>query len=109
MNIQRSLGTFMVGMGIVLSGTAQSGGDPAAGALKAETCLGCHGIAGYATAHPNYEVPKLGGQHAEYLVAALQAYAAGQRSHPTMDGQSASLSEEDIADLAAYFSAGPSE
>src|SRR5678816_1016796 len=52
------------------------------------TCLGCHGVQGYRNAYPNYSVPKLEGQHSDYLVAALKAYRAGERSHATMHAQS---------------------
>lgn len=86
--------------------TAQdgSGGDPAAGQAKANTCIGCHGVANYSNVYPTYHVPKLGGQSADSLVSALQAYESGDRSHPTMQGQAASLSEQDMRDLAAYLS-----
>lgn len=83
---------------------AAPAGDPAAGERKAATCAGCHGIAGYRNAYPPYRVPKLGGQHAEYLVMALKGYQTKQRAHPTMQAIAATLSEQDIADLAAYFS-----
>lgn len=67
-------------------------------------CAGCHGIGGYKTAFPEvYSVPKLGGQHAAYIVKALQAYKAGERSHPTMKAIAAGLSDKDMADLAAYY------
>jgi cytochrome c5 len=72
--------------------------------MKANTCLGCHGIPGYTTVYPTYRVPKLGGQNAEYIVAALQAYKTGQRDHPTMHAQARILSSKDMADIAAYFS-----
>ena len=68
------------------------------------TCMGCHGIPGYFNVYPTYNVPRLGGQHAEYLVAALKAYRLGQRSHPTMGAQANTLSDQDIADIAAFFS-----
>lgn len=88
-------------------GTAQAQtGDPAAGARKAWICAGCHGIPGWRNAYPVYHVPKLGGQHAQYLVAALKEYKEKQRAHSTMEGIAASLSEQDIADLAAFFSGG---
>ncbi len=61
------------------------------------------GIPGYHNAYPSYRVPKVGGQHAEYIVAALKAYKAGQRPHKTMQAQASSLSDEDMADIAAYF------
>ena len=78
-------------------------GDAAAGKLKAQPCLGCHGIPGYFNAYPSYHVPKIGGQHPQYIIAALQAYKAGQRGHPTMHAQATSLSEQDMADIAAFF------
>lgn len=84
---------------------AQSPGDPVAGERRAGTCAGCHSIAGYRNAYPGYSVPKLGGQHAAYIVAALQAYKTRQRSHPTMQAIAASLSDKDMADLGAYFAA----
>lgn len=79
-------------------------GDAAAGAKKNSMCVGCHSIPGYKTAFPDvYSVPKISGQHAEYLASALQAYKAGARKHPTMRGIAAQLSDQDILDLAAYF------
>lgn len=82
-------------------------GDPKEAHKKIAMCEGCHGIPGYKTAYPIvYHVPKLGGQQAAYLVAALNAYKTGQRSHPSMRGIAASLSDKDIADLAAYYSEG---
>ena len=83
--------------------TARAGGDPGQGEILAETCMGCHGIPGYRNAYPSYRVPKLGGQKAEYLVLALQAYRAGTRPHATMRAQAASLSDQDIEDLAAFY------
>jgi cytochrome c553 len=80
-------------------------GDSAAGAQKIEMCIGCHGIVGWRTAFPEvYKVPKIGGQHQAYIVRALQAYRAGERSHPSMKAIAATLSDKDIADLAAYYS-----
>jgi cytochrome c553 len=79
-------------------------GDPVHGKAISYTCLGCHGVAGYRNAYPNYSVPKLVGQHPEYLIAALQEYKADQRSHVTMHAQSERLSDQDMADIAAYFS-----
>ena len=79
-------------------------GDPAAGKGKRSLCIGCHGISGYKTAFPEvYSVPKLGGQHAAYIVKALQAYKARERSHPSMRAIAATLSDKDMADLAAYY------
>jgi cytochrome c5 len=87
-----------------VSGPAQVKGDAEAGRLKAYHCLGCHGIPGYITVYPAYHVPKLGGQNAQYIVSALQAYKAGQRDHETMHAQAQTLSKKDMADVAAYFS-----
>jgi len=82
-------------------------GDPKAAHKKIAMCEGCHGIAGYKTAYPQvYHVPMLGGQQTAYIASALHAYKSGQRSHPSMRGIAASLSDQDIADLAAYYSAG---
>jgi cytochrome c553 len=79
-------------------------GDPNAGAKKNSTCIGCHGIPDYKTAFPVvYRVPKIAGQSEKYLEVALQAYRSGERSHPSMRGISKSLSDQDIADLAAYY------
>jgi len=86
---------------------AAAEGDAAAAMDKRSMCIGCHGIPGYRTTFPSvYHVPKLGGQHAAYLVRALQAYKNGERSHPTMQGIAQGLSEQDMADLAAYYAAG---
>ena len=74
------------------------------GRMLTYTCQGCHGVAGYKNAYPNYHVPKLGGQSADYLVNALTAYQNGTRSHPTMRAQSQGFSEQDIADIAAFLS-----
>ena len=82
---------------------AQAAGDAGAGEHKAQTCMGCHGSPGYSNVYPTYQVPKLGGQHSEYIVAALKAYANQQRSHKTMHANAESLSDQDMADIAAFF------
>ena len=81
----------------------QADGDAAAGEKKAYTCLGCHGIPDYKNVYPTYHVPKLGGQNADYIVAALTAYTNGERPHSTMHAQAATLSEQDKKDIAAWF------
>jgi cytochrome c553 len=69
-------------------------------------CIGCHGIPGYKTAFPSvYHVPKIAGQQPGYIVAALKAYQSGERSHPSMRGIAASLTEEDMKKLAEYYGA----
>src|SRR6186713_3192903 len=86
---------------------AQTAGNAERGKDLANTCLGCHGVPGYKNAYPNYSVPKLEGQHPEYIVLALQAYRSGERSHLTMHSQASSLSDQDMADIAAYFAGKP--
>jgi cytochrome c553 len=89
---------------MVLSLPVLAAGDPKAGHLKTSMCAGCHGIPGWRTAYPSvYSVPKLGGQHADYIVAALKAYKSGERSHPSMTGIAEGLSEQDMEDIAAYY------
>ena len=88
---------------------AADAGDPAAGKNKNAMCIGCHGIPGYHTAFPDvYHVPRIGGQHAAYIVKALQDYKTGNRSHPSMRAIAAGLSDKDMADLAAYYAADAS-
>jgi cytochrome c553 len=90
------------------SGNLWAAGDAVAGKGKTAMCKGCHGIPGWKTAFPEvYHVPKLGGQHAAYILKALQAYKSGERSHPSMQGIAQSLSDQDMADLAAYYSEEP--
>jgi cytochrome c553 len=74
------------------------------GRVLAYTCQGCHGITGYKNAYPSYRVPKIGGQSQQYLSQALSEYRQGKRRHPTMQAQSMSFSEQEIADLAVYLS-----
>lgn len=82
---------------------AFAAGDPQAGSVKAQTCLGCHGVENYHNVYPTYHVPKLGGQNAQYVVSALKAYQTGTRTHSTMQGNVAGLTEQDMQDIAAYF------
>lgn len=81
-----------------------SAADAVRGGKLAYTCQGCHGIPNYQNSYPIYHVPKLGGQHTAYMVAALKEYASGDRPHPTMHAQAATLSEQDMQDMAAYLS-----
>jgi cytochrome c553 len=92
-----------------LASPAAAQGDAERGAKLAYTCQGCHGIEGYRNAYPSYRVPKLGGQKAAYLVAALQGYRDGTREHPTMQAQASSMTDEEMQDLAAYFSSVANE
>jgi len=88
----------------VAQGAGPVVGDPAKGRNKTQMCSGCHGIDGWRTAYPEvYTVPKLGNQHEAYLLKALQEYKNGERTHPSMRAIAASLSDQDMADLAAYY------
>jgi cytochrome c553 len=91
-----------------LSLGAHAAGDPAKGEMKFYTCYGCHGIPNYRNAYPDYSVPKLRHQNGEYLTRALHEYRDGTRPHATMHAQAASLSDEDIEDIAAYLQGAPS-
>jgi len=82
----------------------QKGDADLAHRSKTAMCIGCHGIPGYKTAFPSvYHVPKIAGQQPAYIINALKAYKSGERSHPSMRGIAASLTDQDMADLAAYY------
>jgi cytochrome c553 len=103
-----STALLVLAAGASMAGTAGAAdvvGNPKAAPNKIEMCIGCHGIADYKTSFPEvYRVPKIGGQSAKYIEAALHAYKKGDRNHPSMHGIAASLSDQDIADIAAYYS-----
>lgn len=81
-------------------------GDSKAGEKKIAMCIGCHGIVGYQASFPQvHKVPKISGQGEKYIASALHAYKKGERKHPTMQGVADSLSDQDIADVAAYYAA----
>jgi cytochrome c553 len=82
-------------------------GNPQRGKQLSYTCLGCHGVDGYKNAYPNYSVPELEGQHPEYLGTALKEYRDGDRAHLTMHSQASTLTDQDIADIVAYFAGKP--
>ncbi|HYW04193.1 MAG TPA: c-type cytochrome [Gammaproteobacteria bacterium] len=84
---------------------AQPKGNPVRGRDLAATCMGCHGIEGYTVVYPTYHVPKLGGQHAQYIVNALEEYKNGKRSFPTMHAQASELTKQQMWDVAAFFQA----
>ena len=93
--------TFSVALAAQAQGVT---GDVQAGHKKAEMCIGCHGIVGYQNSFPEiHKVPKISGQTDKYIVAALNAYKKGDRKHPTMRGIAGSLSDQDMADLGAYY------
>ena len=103
----RSIQILLVAAGFVALGASVQQapqGNADAGKNKVFQCQGCHGIEGWRTAFPEvYHVPKIAGQHPTYFVSALKAYKSGERKHPSMRGIAASLSDKDMADLAAYY------
>lgn len=103
--LARSLVAAATFSAVALSVQAQSvTGDVAAGQKKAEMCIGCHGIPGYQNSFPEiHKVPKISGQNGAYIASALAAYKSGERKHPTMRGIAGSLSEQDMADLGAFY------
>jgi cytochrome c553 len=95
--------TLIGSLGLSLSAQAQSA---EAGEKKAAMCIGCHGIPDYKASYPEvYRVPKIAGQNDKYIISALTQYKKGDRKHPTMRAIAASLSDADMADLAAFYSA----
>ena len=100
--------TFFAFLVAVVTVTAQAQelkGDAKAGQAINAMCIGCHGIKGYQASFPEvYKVPMISGQNAKYIVSALTAYKKGERKHPTMRGISETLTEQNMADLGAYYS-----
>lgn len=94
-----------VALGTAAAAQAQGiQGDAKAGEGKVAMCIGCHGIAGYQSSFPEvYKVPLISGQGAKYIASALAAYKKGERRHPTMRAIAVSLSEQDMADLGAFY------
>lgn len=79
-------------------------GNKADGRVFVYTCAGCHGVPGYQNAYPTYHVPRIAGQNKQYIIDALHAYRTGIRKHPTMNAQAEAMTEQDIANIAAYLS-----
>lgn len=87
-----------------ISHAQEAKGDVEAGKKKIAMCIGCHGIVGYQSSFPEvHKVPMISGQNGKYIAAALDAYRKGDRKHPTMRGIGDSLTDQDIADVAAYY------
>jgi cytochrome c553 len=98
------MATALIGAATVAQAADPITPSAAAGEKKAAMCIGCHGIPGYQASFPEvHKVPMIGGQGAKYIVAALNEYQKGDRKHPTMKGIAASLTEQDMADLAAFY------
>jgi cytochrome c553 len=93
----------------VMAAALQKAAPSGSGQPNVAMCIGCHGIPGYKTAFPDvYHVPKIAGQQPAYIVSALKAYKTGERSHPSMRGVAASLTDEDMKKLADYYG-GPAK
>ncbi len=95
--------SLLLALAAVVATPAQAQ-DVKRGELRAAQCIGCHGIAGYQASFPEiHKVPMISGQNAKYIVASLQAYAKGERKHPTMRGIAGMLTEQEMADLGAFY------
>jgi cytochrome c553 len=104
--IGAACGLALVGATLPAAAQQTATGNAEAAKAKIAMCSGCHGIENYKTAFPYvYHVPKIAGQSPQYLVKALQAYKTGERWHPSMQGIAKQLSDQDMADLAAYYAA----
>ena len=104
--MKKLLPAMMVAL-LAFAGAAQAQektGDVAAGQKKVAMCIGCHSIPGYQASFPEvHKVPMISGQSAKFIASALNAYKKGERKHPTMRSIAETLSEQDIADVAAYY------
>lgn len=99
--------TASIAIALALPAVLRAEADPERGGQLAYTCYGCHGIPNYKNVYPTYSVPRLEGQHPEYLALALQGYRSGERSHSTMHSQAADLSDQDMQDIAAFLAGVP--
>ncbi len=94
----------LLAAGSMTVSTAARAQDAKAGEKKMQMCVGCHNIPGYQASFPEiYKVPKIAGQNAKYIVSALNAYKKGERKHPSMRAIATTLSDQDMADIAAYY------
>jgi cytochrome c553 len=98
------LGATLLALAATAHAQGEVKGDPQRAKNKISMCSGCHGIPDYRTAYPEvYYVPMIAGQNPGYIVKALEAYKAGERTHPSMRAIAGSLSAQDMADLAVYY------
>jgi cytochrome c553 len=102
--------SFVVSASILVAASFSSlniavAADAANGEQLSQTCLGCHGAPGLRNPGPVYYIPMIGGQNEAYIISSLQAYKAKTRGHKTMQAQASNLTDENMADIAAYFSA----
>jgi cytochrome c553 len=100
MSVRSLMAIAVLGLVSVSAGAA---GDAARGKTLGYTCLGCHGVENYKSVYPTFSVPRLRGQQPEYIVAALKGYKSGERSHATMHAHAATMSDQDMEDIAAYL------
>jgi cytochrome c553 len=99
--MNKTITLFALSLAVAASTPVVASGNAEAGKAKSAVCAGCHGADGNS---PTPMFPKLAGQHEDYLFHSLQGYKSGKRKNPIMQGQAAGLSEQDMKDLAAYFS-----
>jgi cytochrome c553 len=98
------LGAALLALAVGAQAQGEVKGDPQRAKQKISMCAGCHGIPDYRTAFPDvYYVPMIAGQNPGYIVKALEAYKSGERVHPSMRAIAATLSGQDMADLAVYY------
>jgi len=106
-SLLKALATFVLALLLtnsLFTSNAHAAGDATNGEKLSQTCLGCHGAPGLRNPGPVYLIPMLGGQNEAYIVSALKAYKEKTRTHATMQAQAASLSDQDMVDIAAFFS-----
>ena len=103
--IRSSLAASLIGFAALLASSHGFAADAAKGEQLSQTCLGCHGAPGLRNPGPVYSIPMIGGQHPEYIVSSLKAYRSKERSHGTMQAQASNLSDQDMADIGAFFGA----
>ena len=99
----KSINKLLVVPILILSASFVTADEIHPGKDKSETCTGCHATPGYNNVYPTYKVPKIAGQHSDYIVAALKAYQNKDRDHKTMHANAIALSDQDINDIAKYF------
>ena len=104
LSFANALIALSLGVGVAARAQDAKPGDVAAGEKKIAMCEGCHNLPRYQASFPEiYKVPMIAGQNAKYIASALAAYRKGERKHPTMRAIAGSLSDQDIADVAAYY------
>ena len=104
LSFANALIALSLGIGVAAHAQDAKPGDVAAGEKKIAMCEGCHNLPRYQASFPEiYKVPMIAGQNAKYIASALAGYRKGERKHPTMRAIAGSLSDQDIADVAAYY------